>query len=176
MKNIIKEFQKRFTNASIRHLLLGASGSEPYMRNPDNSCGITFRDQGQSDLYAGGTRVVLTEDGTLFNQSVDEIHLAAKLRILLKDIKDFELLGKTLDKEIFNGQQVAVFATDQLESIRLTTAQTTDSQGGQLTNTVSLTSILQPRTLFQAIEKKGTKRTDVYNLVGKALGWKDVGH
>lgn len=167
-RHVVKGWETLLSNKAIRHILLNYSASEVGLRHPVHGAGVIFRDQGVADLYSGEARMLLFNEG----KAVLLSHLIAlageDVNILVPGIENLRILGKTINKTIFEEEiPVATVQVQNLDGLALVGPNTTDSQGGPLFNTIPLDSVLGMEVLFEPGDEdsQGLISSDIESFV-----------
>lgn len=154
MKSIFSSFKEVLSNQNIRHLLMNYSMSSHGARHPDGPVGWIIRDEGQVDIYAGKSKLVLGINGELVSVARTVHHLSERTNFSVKGISNFRILGKHFSKELFDGQKVlAIKPKISISSYSVIGPETyvlnTDGSIGQIVNSIPLPTIFDERLVFQ---------------------------
>lgn len=157
--NIIDLYKKFFSNESIRHISLNWSQTEQGLRHPKLPVGLVLRDQGQTDLYAGKSRLILGVNGECVNISTNYHNIAEKISFTSKGITNFRILGKHFVQEIYDGQKVLAIKTKKsikgYSVIGPNTYVMVDGQIGEIINPTPLEEIFDERLIFTTEDETG---------------------
>lgn len=140
-------------NATLRYLAFNYSDNEVGLRHPVKPLGFMVRDVGAVDVYAGPTRFLLGENGVALLRVPEFIVTADVVRLLPSEISKLDILGKSINEEIFDGKPVVLSGVSSFEGLALVGPHTTDSQGGPLLNTVPLADVISIGVLFERIAR-----------------------
>jgi hypothetical protein len=175
----MREFMQAVSNKAIRHLLMNYSMTSHAARHPEGPVGWILRDDGQLDLYSGKTRLIMGTKGELVTVSTFANHISEKLGITTKGISNFKILGKSFNKDIFQGQKVpAVNKSITLNNYSVIGPETKIiSPAGpcEIINPVPLTKIFDERMIFEADKEDMNllpANVEIFNLVKAAIGVK----
>ena len=100
----LTQYLDRFTNESLRHILLNYSDTEIGRRHPELPLGVSFRDQGQFDLYAGPTRLIGNMNGTLYASAKTLSFNSNVMNFSCAGPSSFIVNGKSLTEKAHSGQ------------------------------------------------------------------------
>lgn len=149
MNAILKALAARFTNVSIRHILLNYSEGEVGIKHPGLPAGLVLRDQGQADLYAGMSRIILSMEGHALVKS-DTVGLAAReIYLNTPGIQSVKLAGKSLSRELFAGKKVAAVRGDLEQVWVIGPATRVDPETGEILNKLPISEVLEAHDLFE---------------------------
>ena len=175
MKNIMRAIEKlgaRITNESVRHILLNYSESEIGFRHPKSPVGAVLRDQGQADIYAGLSRLILTVDGQALLKS-DQVGISGRgIYLNSPSIESIKFLSKNISPAIFNGRKVATFLKEDISDVWVIGPATrVDPETGEIINKLSLKDVLEPKLFFEASPEDTTvdSRVQKYAIMAKAM-------
>lgn len=153
MKSLFSSFKDALSNQSIRHLLMNYSSTSAGSRHPEGPVGWIIRDEGQVDIYAGKTKLVLGVNGELVSIAKNAHHISEKTLFTVNGITNFRILSKHFTEEIFNGQKVlAVKPSILINTYSVIGPDTyvlnTDGSQGTIINSVPLDQIFDERMIF----------------------------
>ena len=151
--SIITQFIAQFTNATIRHRLYNYSGTEVGLHHPDLPSGIVFRDQGQTDVYSGKSRLVMRHNGGIVLWG-SAIGVAAEtISLLPKDIKSLKILGKHFAKDWHDQTVKAITVKDPAILQQFTVIDPTktfvDPHTMKIVNDVPLSEVFLAKDIFE---------------------------
>jgi hypothetical protein len=173
MKSIFSIFKDVLSNQGIRHLLMNYSMSSHGARHPEGPVGWILRDEGQVDIYAAKTKLILGVNGELLSIARNAHHIAERTNFTVRGISNFRILGKYFSKDLFEGQKVLAVkpkVTLSAYSVIGPDTQVINSDGstGKIVNTIPLQTIFDERMIFETdIEDKNLLPSSVLvmNLV-----------
>lgn len=165
----VDSYKERFTNESLRHILLNYSDTEVGQRHPELPLGYMLRDQGQFDIYAGPTRIIGTMEGGLHTYSSTTTINTGTLSINCSTPQAFSLNGKRFIEKTHNGSLfIAAKALKNLEGIGFVKV-TGNSQGetkalqtGDLINTLPASEVFELLGVFEDADLQDTPEYDSY--------------
>ena len=171
MRDVFRLWNEYFQTAAIKHITWNWSGSEQAIRHPKLPVGLTCRDQGQLDLYAGNTRIILNMEGNLLNIASRYAIVADQIALNSSDIKSIFIQGKHFNEDIHNEQMIVAQKRD-LKDYWIIGAETrVDPNTGEFIALVPLGDVLEAKHLFEEIEDEDTPaNVEIYRLVNSLLG------
>jgi len=176
-RNLIKSFQEVFHPANVKHLLLNYSEKEIGRRHPELPEGIIFRDQFQTDVYCGQSRIILSGEGLITNLAPHINNYGDYYTIHVSDIKNFKLLDKHFCPQVFDGRKGAFLKNpEQLSYQSIIGPQTyvlnADGTTGKIMGAVSLNNVIDAYSIFDE-ESTELPSTDVqlYHHYKQAFGF-----
>ena len=151
---VITDYKSNINSSNTKHLMMNWSESEIGTRHPDLPMGLIFRDQFQTDLYAGKSRLILDGSGIMLAIS-DYVTLKTKYtQILTQDILSFTINNKNINPDLFNTDFVLSMASSSvLQTYSMIGPQTyvlnSGGSTGQIVNSVYLDQIFDAAQIFE---------------------------
>jgi len=165
----IDSYKERFTNESLRHILLNYSDTEIGQRHPELPIGSMLRDQGQFDLYAGPTRLIGNMDGGLYTISSTLSLNANSINVNCATPQSFVLNGKRFTEKVHNGSLfISAKSLQNLEGIGFikvpgnNQGETKALQSGDLINTLPASEVFELLGVFEEVDIQDTPEYDSY--------------
>lgn len=142
----LRAYSDKITRAALQHILLNYSETEVGLRHPSLPVGAVFRDQGQADVYAGESRLILstTGAGTFIAKSLSLV--SQKLQILVPEPEELSINGYRLDNRVGRGLSMAsVQSPEILDSYHVVEPVSAAKAG---VATIPLNQVFQPVSIF----------------------------
>ena len=144
-----KDFNTFFNSSSIKHISYNWSATEIGKKHPSLSVGWCIRDQGQLDLFAGKSRVILQTDGTTLIKGKDLALLQERISLKVSDIKNFAINGKYINTDIFYKDKLPIFKDTNISFIGPDTyVQNNDGSIGMIVNKKEFKDAVDLKSLF----------------------------
>lgn len=180
----LKAYDATDLRERLRHILLNWSESEIGLRHPHGPVGIVFRDQGQADLYAGGTRKILTTSGANIDVSKIRADIAHTIILSPKTIENLFISGRTIDKDVFTGKDKTVvvdpdrvletgFSFEDFQIVNPSTFVAPDPSGVlRLYNTTPIGDIFELKNHYtDAVERLKEELDELVELLDGTEDW-----
>lgn len=103
---LLRDYIDAVKPETIEHISENYSTSEIGLHHPHLSCGIVFRDQGQTDVYSGQSRIILDVDGYTLHAGNHIGFVAESIRFNPGTLDGFKLLNKSFNPKIFSDRAV----------------------------------------------------------------------
>jgi hypothetical protein len=173
-RGTLQAFNELFTPSSFKHVAFNYSEKEVGLRHPDGPVGLVLRDQGQADLYAGKSRVILGVDGIILNSCRWWATCAESIKLQASSISRLYIQGKTLNQQVFAGQTLAGLSVNLPENLGLITSDLLiDTRTGRLiSGFVPFSQVFSPQRVFDPISVEDTPRKRQLDVWFRAIGVK----
>lgn len=106
-RGAVQVFDALWSHSSTKHTAFMYGDRETGLRHPDHPSGILLRDQGQTDLYAGKSRFILSVDGAVLGLCRWWALYSDTIKIQAGSLTSIVVQGKTINERVFNGQPLA---------------------------------------------------------------------
>lgn len=145
-RSIISAFVEKVGNVSIKHTLLGWHEREQCLRHPKLPVGFILRDQGIVDVFAGRARILVSMRGDILNSANSFNVVSQAVNIRVAGIKNFKILNKHPNQQIFDGQHLAALKTTDLTNFYFIDPSKTryDSQTNTWINPIPAADLIEP--------------------------------
>lgn len=141
------------SDANIKHNTFDYGQNTQGIRHPYGPLGVMLRDQGQVDIYAGGSRLLLGLKGEQVSLSTINKTVADRISFSAKGISNFRILGRSFSKKIHEGQKVVAIkkgvTITGLSVIGPETKVIVDGVIGDILNPVPMIRIFDERAIFE---------------------------
>lgn len=174
MKDYFSLYKKFFSNENIRHLTMNYSMSSHGARHPEGPVGWILRDEGQVDVYAGKTRLIMGVNGEFVTNAGNMHCYANNISFTTKSIRNIHFLQKHFNPKLFNGQKILAVKKDiKISQYSLIGPNTyvinEDGTKGQLVNTVPITSVFDESLLFEEDASLLPTAVEIFNFVKSTI-------
>ena len=162
------DFNKFFNSASIKHIAYNWSAAELGKKHASLPVGWCIRDQGQLDLFAGKSRIVLQTDGTSLIKGKDLALMQERISLKVSDIKNFAINGRYINPDLFFNDKLPVFKQTNVSFIGPETyIQNNDGSIGMIVNAKQFTDVIDLKSLFisNKVKTKESQTLQVYKEI-----------
>lgn len=177
MKSIFTLYKELLSNENIRHLLLNYSMTSNGARHPSGPAGWVIRDEGQVDIYAGKSRIILGLKGEHLSLSTAYHNISEKITFTSRGITNFRILGKTFNVNLFEGQKVLATKPNVILASYSVIGPNTyvvneDGSVGRIVGSIPIPEIFDERLIFEeSVDNKLLPPSvEIFNLVKTLLG------
>lgn len=112
-KETVFAFEDLIEPASAQALSYKWSMGEVGWRHPAGPLGVVFRDQGQTDLYAGPSRLILSLEGPSLLMSKVLAFLGQEINLNVQDVTGLRFMGKHFNPLVFSGSRKLIVPKGQ---------------------------------------------------------------
>jgi len=167
---IFELFNKHLTDPrAIRHHALNWHATEIAAKHPQLPVGWILRDQGQADIFAGKSKLVMAVNGDTLRLAVRYQLQSEKISFISSGIENFRILGKHFNKEIFDGKPVPV------AKVPASTIKESCFFMSPAGTPVPFTDFFDLAEVFRTPPEPVTQELEMFNCVNKALKGQDYG-